>query len=436
MSDTKVYYLGEFQPATSVLGMFNGTESFIIANPWFPDVSGYDAEQDISKPVKTKSLNGQRLNSPKIYMRNIETKALIKNYVLAWDNHKYVKGSPKKRYFIAHPAVESFQDGQWKNFQTKLKISSTKITDSSDLAFITFDYQLTIGMQILLIARTLNIDLSKYGADEEVNNVKFFEKFKSDIISVINKATGKEPSITFSKDMINSFTNPPAWGKPEDSSIDVPVKLSEDETSIEEAFQTPWLAVRSVINSAMQKLKDVTKPVLRDVFKTNDWHIAPEVRFFYAKSKRNADDDKYHKFFNSKIKTVAKLDHDDEKKRPYCMLKTSKKSGVMELNDLISLWGGTPKINLPLSSGVSWEGVIFVKPTFDFQYYRQGAPSVVMLANRFTLKKAESSSAGDYDDGMDFSDEDDDTDDEQLTPLRKTKRLNAGIDDEYDVDDI
>ena len=383
MSSAKVYYLGEFQPATSILGMFNGTESFVIANPWFPEASGFDAEQDIAKPVKTKSVAGQRLNSPRVYMRNVETKALIKNYVLAWDNHKYVKGNQKKRYYIKTPPVEAFKDGKWSNVQTKLKISPLGDIDESDLAFVTFDYQLTIGMQILLIARTLEIDLSKYGADEEVSNTKFFERFKSDIVSVISNATKKEPSITFSKDMVNSFTSPPVWGKPDDEVVDVPVKLSEDETRIEKAFQTPWLAVRSVIHSSMPKLKDSVKPVLREVFKTTDWHIAPEVRFYYAKSKKNTDDDKYHKFFNSKIKAVAKPLPDDEKKRPYAMLKTPTKCEIMSIPDLISLWGGTEKTPLPHTSGASWEGVIFIKPALDFQYYRQGAPSVVMLGNRF-----------------------------------------------------
>lgn len=438
MSNTKVYYLGEFQPASSILGMFNGTESFIIANPWFPEISGYDKEQDISKPTKIKSANGQRLNSPRVYMRNIETKALIKNYVLAWDNHKYVKGSPRKRYFIAHPATESFQNGQWLNIQTKLKITTSAEPDASDLALVMLNYQLTIGMQILLIARTLDIDLSKYGADEEVNNTKFFERFKSDIVNVINKATGKEPAISFSKEMINSFTNPPVWGRPEDSSIDVPVVLSEDKTTIEEAFQTPWLAVRSVINSSMTKLKDVVKPVLRDVFKTNDWHIAPEIRFFYAKSKKHSDDDTYRKFFNSKIKTVAKPAIDDEKKRPYCMLKTLKKERVMTIDDLMSLWGGTSKTNLPMTPGTAWEGVIFIKPNIDFQYYRQGAPSVVMLANRFTIKKAETLSASDYDDGMDFTEDDgdDENDGDDITSLKKAMRRSPKEDDEYDIDDI
>ena len=108
----------------------------------------------------------------------------------------------------------------------------------------------------------------------------------------------------------------------------------------------------------------------------------------------------------------------------------------MEISDLMSLWGGTAKTNLPLFSGASWEGLIFFKPTLDFQYYKQGAPSVVMLANRFTLKKVASSSASDYDDGMDFSDEDEDTDDDVVTPMKKAKKLDAGLDDEYEIDYI
>ena len=40
----------------------------------------------------------------------------------------------------------------------------------------------------------------------------------------------------------------------------------------------------------------------------------------------------------------------------------------------------------------------------------------------------------DYDDGIEFSD--DDSDDENMTPLKKTSRLDAGDDDEYGIDDI
>lgn len=401
-----VIHIGSFNCAETIFGMFDGSESFIIANPWFPSISNFSSKYHDIAGSANKNDNGYRLLAPKVSFKDPHTKKFDPFSVLAWTDKAGVPHS----YYFKVPIAQTFEkDGSFKRNFVNMDVfmPDPTITDTN---IILLSNQLTFGMTVLLVCRAVGIDLTKFNQTEYMNESKHSEisnfedlpdkknaAFMLWISDEVAAAFAKEkitlPKIVFDDEMIKSFRDPPVWGKLiEVGEHLLPVTISEDGTSLTQKFKTFWNAVRDVILPKYTALKKTIPVSLRQVFTMTKHEPIPNCRIetYIPEVKEDApsttDSGKYVLSNKFRIKINAKS--------PSSTYKLVTQRQVSETNihdltqtELMSLWGGSPQTPAgpPMNKGKRWSGCVYLRVNLDFMYYSVGCPTPVLECAQLSI---------------------------------------------------
>lgn len=428
---TLILYAGEIKPAKSVLGMFNGSESFVISNRFFQTESMYDPNKDdITKRKENDS--GFRLSSPHIYWKDPKTGAFVKGCCIAWNEKEH----ERKKYYAMKPSAQAWAGKCWDKQIMKVLISpndkDNKI-QNSEKNLLLIDYQFSIGMQVLLFANVFGIDLSKYGSGEMANDA-FFAKFAEDIDGVCKDlgVSPKEPLI-FEEAMIKSFTNAPYFGKHQ--KIYVPAESQGEDEPIMPAFKTIWDSVADSYKSQLSKkpLKSKCPPALTKILADPTYLPCPNFKLTIGPNKK--EDGKWKNFFDAKLRFTIKFPEKDANFNPnitmYSRYQVSKdKIDPINRKFMARLWGGKENAPYPKDKiGALHEGFIFMRPNIDFQYYATGQPTITWAVDKIAIKDIKISTV-EYADGNDCFQSDSDSDDSDEEVGRSGAKLAADDDDD------
>ena len=397
MSDRKlVIYAGRIRPAKFVLGMFNGTEDFVIANRFFQRESHYTDKDDITKAKELEA--GLKLPTPRIWWKDPTTRAFTSNYIIVWADDKEDKN---KHYYFFKPPNSAAGPNFWKRGMN-LSVS----TNDKDHPFhnaeknlIQFDYQLSIAMQVLLFANAFGINIGAYGTGE-MSNKDFFNRFAEDIDTMC-KEQGISPKapLIFDDAMIDSFEHAPPFGK--EDGIPFPAIESESGEEPQKAFKTVWDSIKDSYGGYLSKkpLKTKCPPCLQNITRTNNCVPCPTFRRSYQ---INREDDKYRIRFDTKITLEIKVDKSNPNYNPDIkedfLTHFSKKTGfgVADEKFTAHLWGGTPDNLFPATKGQGHTGLIFLRPMLNFKYYKNGTPTTKWKVIRISTKKTKVAVVDDF----------------------------------------
>lgn len=402
-SATQVIFAGEIDVAKSILGIFNGTEAYAIANKYFPKETGYNSKHDdLSTRMASKSDKGFRLKAPTILMRNKNGK-LDKWFIIAWTADK---GS-QKDYFFKAPDSKVNIDEIFKRKRVDLYVSPNSRRDDvreDDERLAAMDYQLIMATQVLLFANLFGVNLSAY---TEEDNKAFFSRFEKEINGIMEGATGKKGSLSFDDAMIESFTNIPTYGRMENKLL-VPAvaEIQEDEEVLKPAFNSIWDSVKRAFSKQLgnpsKYLSSLKIPTdLTSIVSAINYCPIPSAVRKFVKFGEN-----YETAFDLRVRIRPKLDESGGWSR-YTRQKISKDKTINLTRDgTYKLWGGSKSSPRPQGKrGESFEGKIFFKPELDLMYFPQGSPTMRWEVDKLSIQKKRVETIDDYDGGEEYYDE-------------------------------
>ena len=180
-----VVYASDIKLPSTVIGMLDGTEDFLIENPYFnvPGIKPVDKKEWL-KPILDKK-GGLFLASLRVYYKGIN-KVFTSKFVIGWTS--VVQGSKvMKEYRINAPfaATESLKQKQ------KIMVSpATHEEGIDDIKLATLDWQFSMIQDVLCISKIFDINMVKYkGMD---NNV-FYKAFIDDVNKILKERSCKQP---------------------------------------------------------------------------------------------------------------------------------------------------------------------------------------------------------------------------------------------------
>lgn len=396
----EVIYTGDFVPAKSIIGLLDGSEMFCIANPYFfvegvrkPDLKQY------LEPCSTSKF-GVMLKTADIYVRLTPTRPFTNRFSIGWTKGKGIK---KDYFFMKLYEINSIPE----KFKHKLIITPKSTFTEDDAKLCTFDYQNTVVMDVLLIAKILNIDLSTY--KDLKDNTKFFAKFCVDINAAVNKLLGKgnklqpDEEVKVDKFYIDTFTNPPTFLSKDKKLI--PIRELGKPKSI---IKTLWDSFYDVYSSMDLESKLAT---FKAIIKANSFAL-PTFRFIDVVNKSSSV---HERRFDSRLSIIQKLDQDNKNYnaniKDFLITQRClgpKKFEQITQHNFATLWGSTEE-QPDLTKGCTQTGCIFIIPQLEFKYYTQGNPTVEWRVEQLACKRAMNggNAGGAFDDAAAFVDDED-----------------------------
>lgn len=388
MSKTVVYPENISLP-TSIIDMFNGTGTFIISNRFFPKESGYDETFHDLRVIKPSDKGGFRLGTPSVSWRNQDTKTFDRFFVVAWCDAK----CQAKQYFITKPDPKYFSEDSFARQNVKVSItpnSKDERTRKAEEVLCALDHQLVIGMQVLLIANLFDIDFSKFSKD----NSEFFEQLSEGIVKNADEKALKTKEIAFDPAFIDSFTNPPYYGKVNKITMTIN-KPHDDDEELEQSFKSAIDTVRESVQMSVLK-----KKAKNELWRTlTDRKDVPVPQFTHTIYKNK--DEHYTEICSPRLKFVVSFNPKTDKIKRITGVQRATRVMPMTHTDLINAWGG----NAVSNKGSHCEGVIFIVPELSYQYFAQGQPCTLWRVDRMSTRKTQSTRA-EYDDGAEYFDND------------------------------
>lgn len=391
----EVVYSSDIQNAQSILDILNGSAMFHIANPWFKvdGVKPVDLNSFL-KPV-SESKYGVILSSAQIYVKVMPTRPFTSQFTIAWTKARGVK----KDYYVMKPYEI---DTVGNNVRQKIIISPRGEFTEDDAKLVQFDNQMAMMMDIIFIAKILDINLSTYS--DLRDNTKFFGKFIADITNAFNKVLDSDSQlakddIKLKKAYVDSFINPPTYMSKDKKHIPVE-QLGKPKTQIESI----WKLFYDIYSNCDLESKF---PKWKGIISENSTAM-PSIRFVDVVNKTTSA---HEKRFDTRITLMLKLNEGDQGFNPKIKdfmltqrLNQQKKFEYLTTQNIHSLWGGTledPKA----SKGCTQTGCIFLIPQLNFQFFKTGRPTIEWRVEQIAVNKAVSALTGGYDDAMAFMDD-------------------------------
>lgn len=397
----EVVYAGDIVPSKSIIGTLDGSEMFCIATPYFQvdGIKKVDLKSFLEIQKKGDSKFGVMLNQVDLYVKTMQSRPFTNRFSIGWTKGRGIK---KGYYFMKLYETDTIRD----KFKHKLVVAPDGAADENDPKLCTFDYQMTMIMDILLLSKILSINLSTY--KDLKDNSKFFDKFEVDVNASINKLLGKgqqlskEEEFKVAKAYAESFVNTPTFMS-RDKKYFAIAQLGKPKTVIE----TIWSKFYDIFSSTDLESKLNS---WKQVIAANS-NAIPAFRFIDIVNKTTQA---HERRFDGRLTVIQQMSESDKgynSRIPDFLLTQRclgpKKFEYMTPNNLPTLWGSTNE-NPKLTTGASQSGCIFMIPQLEFKYYKSGNPTIEWRAEQLAIKKtsAGSGSAG-YDDAAAFVDDED-----------------------------
>ena len=378
---TDIVYALDITLSDSIIGYLNGSSMICIATPYFtvPGVAKADPKKFLE--FKTSNQYGVTLEYPEMYVKPLPTRPFTKNFMIAWAEGRSIK----KTYYI-RKLYET--EALLSKFRHQLIVTPADATkdhvNDEDMKLVKLDNQLCMVMDALFIAKLFRIDLSTYS--DLTDNVKFYVKLCTDVMSAINSHVDADSRITkddfkISKDYIAMFSEPAIYIDRDKKSL--PLKeLGKPKTLI----PTLWSKIYEICSSLDLHSKFKQWSIL---IKANS-DAVPTFKFL---DKLNESTNAHDKIYTSRIDFYQVLTEADKGYNPrvkpaFCTQRCigPNKFEPLKPAQFVELWGATID-NPKASNRAAYSGCIFLKPQLDFKFYGQGTPSVSWKAVQLVLKR-------------------------------------------------
>ena len=391
-------YASDIVKATSVIGLLDGTEQFCFENPYF-NVAG------ITKPDKKSFLDtasgntkfGVILRQINIYYKgtnNVFTNRYAIGYTETVRNGERVDKNPKE-YVIMKPFdVTDLGDRQ----RHKLLVSPVNVS-REDLNLLTMDYQFTMVMDVLCIAKILNIDLAKYAGQ---NNVNFYRAFIIDINEIL-KEKGAKKTIEYDDILVSSFDNPPVFSKSSRNDI---IPIYDLENNLEPAFNTLFTSFYESVSQIKSKLKGWEK-----VLQRANCAAFPTIKYTCFEKKTSEDEITEHgKRFDCRLTFIIQLSAGDKGFNPKFpdSLVTRQQISRTKIEKLTKttlpkLWGGSLSDD-DTNTRATQKGCLYIIPRPLYSYFEKGSPTIEWRVEKIATQRIQNDAMNDYDEGIEFLD--------------------------------
>lgn len=405
-----VLYASELNLPKNIVEWLDGSGQFCFSNPWF-DVPGIGkVDKKTYLEMKPDSQYGIYLNNPYLYVRDINgVFASAYNFPIGYANiskqGQQIVKIPKD-FWICRPYDTA---NYCRGMKCKLDISPLKNGDAFDKAdtnLILMDYQVSVVMVVLLLAKVNDLNLNKY---KGLNNLQFLTKFCDEIDATISERVQKSVKIDRSTiDMLaNSFVEPPYYSKNTKNEL-VPVyDLDANEASFTDLYT---LFREAIIRSkALSKYGNWEKVLKKPV-----GAMIPSIRFVPYESKRDGDGI-YKLSLKCRFTLVVLVDKTDPDYKAEVAKRTTKMQvsqnelKALHTNEVPALWGAiaAQDNDTQVTRGMSHKGCIFLTYNPVFRYSEKVGPTMEWTVNRLAFSHREKPAHEDFMDGADFIDPED-----------------------------
>ena len=176
-------YASDIVLPKSVIGLLDGSEQFCFENPYFsvPGITKPDKKSYIEvKSVSSKF--GVMLNSIYIFYKganNVFTKQYAIGYTETSKIGSTVVKKPKE-YYVVKP-FDTNDLGRTNRYKLIIMPSKNEICPEDDI-LAKLDYQFSMVMDVLCIAKILDINLSKYA---KMNNISLSDLIRNAVLEKI-----------------------------------------------------------------------------------------------------------------------------------------------------------------------------------------------------------------------------------------------------------
>lgn len=421
MTRQVVLYASELNLPKNIIEWIDGSGQFCFANPWFdvPGIGKIDKKTYLD--MKPDSQYGIYLNSPYLYVRDINgVFASSYNFPIGYANISK-QGSQitkiPKDYWICRPYDTS---NYCRNMKCKIDVSPMKSGDTydkADINMVTMDYQVSVVMAVLLLAKINELNLTTY---KGLNNLQFLTKLCTEINGVMKERIPKPVEIdTSTIDILaNSFTDPPFYTKNSKNELIPVYDLDGSEPSFTDIY--------TLFREAVIKGKGLGKyGAWEKVLKKPVGGIIPTIRYSPYESKRDGDgvykmNLKCRFVFNVLVDRTDPEYKAENAKRSAKMQISATELKALHKNDMPALWGAIAAQEneaQPTARGMAHKGCIFLNYNPIFRYSEKAGPTMEWIVSRLAFSKREKVTHEEFMDGADFIDPEDL---EQQTPVQAT----------------
>lgn len=397
MAQKEVIYAGELIPAKSLIGLLDGTEMFCVENPWFSVPGMRPIDKKTYMELKPSKANfGVMLSPVYLLVRTMDRKPFNSKFVIGYTN---ARGERKNYFVMKEYDISKIRE----NVRHKLIVSPGTEKQLADENLIKLDQQLCMVMDVLLIAKIMDMDMKAYAGMHD--NKQFFHKFVDDVNDKMRKTTSSSDQLTVADDTyINMFDNPPYYYMdPRSKELKPMFELGGRPKSSVVRLMTSFSD--ACATSGYEEFIDQQK---RSLLVQNAFAI-PSIRMLdFVKNQE-------HKVrYDSRLTFCIKLGEKDKGYNPNFkdFLVTQKALGGGKYQPvtpeiLSTFWGGS--LSDPTdksSSGATQSGCLFLVPQLSFKFYKQGNPTVDWRVEKIAVKRINSQLGVNYTDGDEFAGDD------------------------------
>lgn len=426
----------------SVIGLLDGSEQFCFENPYFqvPGIKPVDKklflEPRQSKKPKSSNDYGTMLNSPYIYVKsNSSSNVFTTNYAIGYTENR---GSTKikKEYYIMKPfQTSNLSETSKIKLMVRPRPSSTGEILIEDKILIQLDYQFSMLMDVLIIAKVLNIDLAEFKGQ---TNENFYPNFVKRINAFLTKI-GENDKIINTEDaafatFVESFETPPVLlkTKKEISPVEIVNNGKKTQRTFKQLFAR-FMAALEDHDDILSKWDYLRTPMYAGA--------VPTFKYAAYLSKKNPQEPKYEETVDVRLIFNYQLDPTDKgynEKIPDFVI-TRQQVNKREQRRLTkhavpSLWGGSPTDdNESTRKGMGQSGCLYIIPQPSFKYYQQAGPTVEWRVEKTILTPVATANSVEYDEGNELMDEDIDDINDTLAALDNIKQSNSDSGNEPDL---
>ena len=403
MATKQTVYASELKPFTSVIGLFDGSEEFAIDNPFFqlPGCKQCDPKAWLNAIPDSKG--GLFLNGPRLLKKNAN-KVFSAIFVIGWtsvvQNQKL-----KKEYRIHAPvAQETLKRKQ------KLMVSPGSMEIGEDDAkLILFEWQLTLAMDVMVVAKVLNINLNKY---KGMSNEQFYHAYISDINTELKKLKA-QTMIEYDEELVKSWTQPPIASK----------SKRKDDIFIYDITNPQDPAIEPLMSSFYESITSIRGKVptfepkgIERVWSRPNCFAIPSFKYKTYMNKQDPDAG-LQQVFDGRLTFISLVPKTDKEYNPkfpenLCTIKQVSRTQKVKLTKEIlpELWGATTyNPNPERHESAKHAGCIFLSPSLNFSFHEKGSPGLDWRVDTYALSRVVTSEAEEVGDAGDFMDESEQT---------------------------
>ena len=278
---------------------------------------------------------------------------------------------------------------------------ASKELTPDDLNLILFNWQISMAMDVLLICKILNLNLTKY---KGFDTAKFYHTFIEDVNKILKekKATSL---IKPDEELAKSFSQPPVCSKSKRNDDIFVYNLEEADTP---AFIPLMQAFYESITSVKGKLSFPFKGI-ELVWKRPNCFTMPSIRL-RAYTNPNDEEGNVIQTIDSRLTFITSVDKTDKEfnpKFPEGLITTKQCTKTKKVKitkaDLPELWGATEFVPNPeRHESAKFSGCIFLAPSLSYSFHEKGSPSVDWRVDTYALNRVVQSKSEEVEDAGDF----------------------------------